>query len=77
MGRREQYYSFGSKLNSFREYVQAYLNNEESFYKDVVITFTLKVSGMTELKRKEEYLPSPAKIKQLKACWIKNIKVLK
>jgi hypothetical protein len=29
--------SFGSKLNSFKEYVQADLNNEEYFYKDVVI----------------------------------------
>jgi hypothetical protein len=28
--------SFGSKLNSFREYVQVDLNNEEGFYKDVV-----------------------------------------
>jgi hypothetical protein len=53
------------------------LSNEEGFYKDVVITFTLKFSGMTELKRKEEDLPSPARIKQLKACWIKKIKVLK
>jgi hypothetical protein len=69
--------SFGSKLNNLREYLQADLNNEEGFYKDVVITFILKVSGMTELKRKEEDLPSPTRIKQLKACWIRKIKVLK
>jgi hypothetical protein len=47
------------KLNNLREYLQDDLNNEEGFYKDVVITFILKVSGMTELKRKEEDLPSP------------------
>jgi hypothetical protein len=69
--------SFGSKLNNLREYLQADLNNEEGFYKDVVITFILKVSGMIELKRKEEDLPSPTRIKQLKACWIRKIKVLK
>jgi hypothetical protein len=32
---------------------------------------------MSELKIKEEYLPSPTCIKQLKACWIKRIKCLK
>jgi hypothetical protein len=51
--------SFGSKLNNLREYLQDDFDNEEGFYKDVVITFILKVSGMTELKRKEEHLPSP------------------
>jgi hypothetical protein len=52
--------SFGSKLNNLREYLQDDLYYEEDFYKDVVITFILKVSGLTELKRKEEDLPSPA-----------------
>jgi hypothetical protein len=74
---RSNIVSFGSKLNIFIEYVEYYLNNEEGFYKDVVITFTLKLYGMTELKRKEEDLPSLARIKQLKSCWIKKIKVLK
>ena len=74
---RNNIVSFGSKLNSFREYVHIDLSNEEGFYKDVVITFTLKFFGMIELKRKEEDLTSPARIKQLKACWIKKIKVMK
>jgi hypothetical protein len=30
---------FGSKLNNLREYLQADFNNEEGFYKDVVIAF--------------------------------------
>jgi hypothetical protein len=69
--------SFGSKLNSFREFLQSDFKNEEGFYKDVVTTFILKVSNMTDLKRKEEYFPSPARVKQLKACWIKKIKILR
>jgi hypothetical protein len=32
---------------------------------------------MNELKIKEEDMPSPTQIKPLKACWIRNIKVLK
>jgi hypothetical protein len=47
------------------------------FYKDVVITFFLKIYGMTELRIKEECFPSPTCIKQLKSCWIKRIKTLK
>jgi hypothetical protein len=60
-----------------RQYLQADLENDEGFYKDVVTTFVLKVSGMSELKIKEEDLPSPTHIKQLKSCWIKRIKTLK
>jgi len=47
------------------------------FYKDEDTTFILKVTNMTEMKRKYEGLPSPTQIKQLKACWIKKIKILK
>jgi hypothetical protein len=32
---------------------------------------------MTELKRKEEDLPSLMHIKKLKSCWLKRIKTLK
>jgi hypothetical protein len=46
-------------------------------YTDAIITFILKVSGMIKLKRKEEYFPSPARMKQLKACWMKRINTLK
>jgi hypothetical protein len=66
--------SFGSKLNNLREYLQDDFNNEEGFYKDVVITFILKVSGMTELKRKEEDLPSPTSNKTIESLLDKKDK---
>jgi len=44
--------SFGSKLKSFIEFLQSDFKNEEGFYKYVVNTFILKVSNMTNLKRK-------------------------
>jgi hypothetical protein len=69
--------SLGSRIQNFREYLQADLRNDKGFYKDVIITFSLKVSGMTKLKRKYEYFPSPTRMKQLKACWMKKINTLK
>jgi hypothetical protein len=62
----------GSRITNLREYLQADLTNDEGFYKDVVITFVLKISGMTELKRKEEDLPSLTHVKQLKGLLDEN-----
>jgi len=69
--------SLGSRITNLKQYLQANIENDEDFYKDVVITFVLKVSGMSKLKPKEEDLLSPTCIKQLKAFWINRIKVLK
>jgi hypothetical protein len=69
--------SFGSRAHAFHEYLQADFKNEEGFYIDVVLPFGIKVSNMTEAKRREEDLPSPSRIKQLNACWIENIKNLR
>jgi hypothetical protein len=55
--------SFDSREHVFHEYLQTDLMNEEGFYTDVVLPFGIKVSNMTELKRREEDLPSPSQIK--------------
>jgi hypothetical protein len=68
--------SFGSRAHAFLEYLQADLKNEEGFYLDVMVPFGIKVSNMSELKRREEDLPSPSRIKQLNACWKEKIKNL-
>jgi hypothetical protein len=52
--------SFGSRVHAFHDYLQADLKNEEYFYLDVVISFGVKVSNMSELRRREEDLPSPS-----------------
>jgi hypothetical protein len=67
----------GHRLNAYSEFLQADYKNEEGFYKDVVIPFAIKISNMKKLKRREEDLPSPARMKQLKACWVKKISNLK
>jgi hypothetical protein len=68
--------SFGSRVHSFHEYLKANLKNEEDFYLDVVVPFGVKVSNMTELRRREEDLPSPSRIKKVNACWKVKIKNL-
>ena len=55
--------SFGSREHAFHEYLQADFKNEEGFYTDVVLPFWIKLLNMTELKRREEDLPSPSWIK--------------
>ena len=61
--------SFGSREHAFHEYLQAELKNEEGFYLDVMVPFGVKGSYMSELRRREEDLPSPSQIKQLNTCW--------
>lgn len=59
--------SFGSRVHAFHEYLQVDFKNEEGFYTDVFAPFGVKVSNMTELKRREEDLHSSSRIKQLNA----------
>jgi hypothetical protein len=55
--------SFGLMAHAFHDYLQVDLKNEDFFYLGVVVPFGVKVSNMTELKRREEDLPSPSQIK--------------
>jgi hypothetical protein len=52
------------------------LKNEEILYLDGVLPFGNKVSNMTELRKREEDLPSPSRIKQWNVCWKEKIKNL-
>jgi hypothetical protein len=64
---------FGSRVHAFHEYLQTVQKNEEVFYLDFVVLFGVKVSNMSELRRREEDLPSPIQIKQLSTCWKEKI----
>jgi hypothetical protein len=44
--------SFGKRVHDFHEYLQVDLKNEQGFYLDVVLTFGVKVTGMTKLRRR-------------------------
>jgi len=66
--------SLGSIITNLRQYLHVDLRNNEGFYKEDIVTFVLKVLGMSELKKGEEYLTSMICIKQLKSCWIKRMK---
>jgi hypothetical protein len=67
---------FSSRAHAFHEYLKSDLKNEEGFYLDVVVPFRIQVSNMIELRRREEYLPSPIWYKHLNARWIEKIKNL-
>jgi hypothetical protein len=64
-------------MTYLKQFLQDDLENDEEFYKGEITTFVIKVSNMSEIKRKGEYLPSLVRIKQLKSCWIKIIKCLR
>jgi hypothetical protein len=65
------------KIQNTKEYLNSDLKNDEGFYTDGVVMFTTRVAAMTEQMRKQENIPSPSRIKQLKSCWIERINVLK
>jgi len=50
--------SFGMIAHTFHEYLQVVLKNEEGFYLNAVVPFGFKVTNMTELRRREEDVPS-------------------
>jgi hypothetical protein len=50
--------SFSSRIKVFEEYLQKELENDEGFYREVVSTFSSKVSRLSEAHRKEQKLPS-------------------
>ena len=64
---------FVSRAHSFHEYLQVDLKYEEGFYLDTMVPFGIKFSNMSNIKRREEDLPSPSRIKQLNACWKQKI----
>jgi hypothetical protein len=68
--------SFGTRAHAFHEYRQLDLKSEQGFYLDVVVPFGAKVTSMTELRRREEDIPSPNRIKKLNACWKEKVKDL-
>jgi hypothetical protein len=53
------------------------LKNDERLFTDGFAVFVEKVSTMTYHRRKQEDFPSHNRMKQLKACWVEMIKILK
>jgi hypothetical protein len=49
------------------------LKNDGGFYKDVVGTFSAKVSILNNIHKREKNLPLNTWMKQINACWLKRI----
>jgi hypothetical protein len=69
--------AFHPEYKNFKEYLQKDLENDEGFFKEAVNTFSAKVSSLNEARRKEQKLPSPYRMKQINACWLRRIKELR
>jgi hypothetical protein len=53
------------------------LENDEGFFKEVVNTFSAKVSSLNEALRKEQKITSPYRMNQINACWLRRNKELR
>jgi hypothetical protein len=58
------------------KHLQTNLKNEGRFYQQTVIPFANHAINSSDLKRRQEDLPSAKRIKQLKACWKEKVKNL-
>jgi hypothetical protein len=77
MGLGKIFASLGLRIQNTKEYLNAYLKNDEGFCTDGVAMFVAKVSVMTDQRRKQEDFPSQSRVKQLKACWIERVNTLR
>jgi hypothetical protein len=58
------------------EHLQGNLKNDQHFYEHVLTPFANHAINTSELKRRQENLPSPKRTKKVKACWQKKVKNL-
>jgi arginyl-tRNA--protein-N-Asp/Glu arginylyltransferase len=68
--------SISARILNLKEYLQKDLENDEYFYKEVVNTFSARISSMSDAHRREQNLPSKVRLKQIDACWSRRIKCL-
>jgi hypothetical protein len=68
--------SLGTRAHSLLQHLQAELKDEENFYLKTVLPFGTNVNNMTEMKRREQDLPSKKWIGQLNACWKEKVNKL-
>jgi hypothetical protein len=68
--------SFEKKANDFLEHLEVNLTNEQLFGHQVLDPFSNYALNTSELKRRQEKLPSPKCTKKLKSCWQKKIENL-
>ena len=68
--------SLGTREHNFLEHLQMDLKNEECFYLETFLPFGIIVNNMTEMRRRQQNIPSKNRIGQLNACWKEKVKNL-
>jgi hypothetical protein len=60
--------SFRKKANDLLEHLEMNLKNDQEFCEQVLTHFSNHVINISELKRRQEKLPSPKRTKKVKSC---------
>jgi hypothetical protein len=68
--------SFEKKTNDLLEHLEVNLTNEQIFGHEVLDPFSNYSLNTLELKRRQEKLPSPKRIKKVKSCSQKKVENL-
>jgi hypothetical protein len=68
--------SFEKKANDLLEHLEVNLTNEQFFGHEVLDPFSNYALNTLELKRRQEKLPSPKRIKKVKSCSQKKVENL-
>jgi hypothetical protein len=68
--------SFEKKANGLLEHLEVNLTNEQLFGHQLLDPFANYSLNTSELKRRQEKLPSPKHTKKVKSCWQKKIENL-
>jgi hypothetical protein len=58
--------SFGKKANDLLEHLEGNLKNYQHFFEEVLTHFSNHVINTSELKRRQEKLPSPKRTEKVK-----------
>jgi hypothetical protein len=68
--------SFQKRENDLLEHLQENLKNDQHFCEQVSTPFANHAINTSELKRRQDNLPSPKRTKKVKSCWKKKFKNL-
>jgi hypothetical protein len=68
--------SFQNRANDLLEHLQENLKNDQHLCEQVSTPFSNHAINTSELKRRQDNLPSPKRNKKEKSCWKKKVKNL-
>ena len=68
--------SFQKRENDLLEHLEENLKNDQHFCEQVLTHFSNHAINTSDLKRRQDNLPSPKRTKKVKSCWKNKFKSL-